>query len=74
MAATRGSDGLPAGLSQAGMQLGLQEGGRGALFAEGNADITDTAALERPELWQGVSQVAVAVGPLFGRQTDGSMG
>ena len=74
MAATRGSDELPAGLSQAGLQLGRQEGGRGALFAEGNADITDPAALQRPELWQGVSQVAVAVGPLFGRQADGSMG
>lgn len=44
------------------------------LFLENNVDITDSSALLKDELWQGVSQVVTTVGPAFGRQSDGSMG
>ena len=41
---------------------------------EGGVDITERSSFERKDLWRGVTQVAVAVGPLFGRQPDGQMG
>ncbi len=44
------------------------------LAIEGGVDITDPESLNRPELWQGVSQVACAVGPVFGKLPDGKMG
>ena len=50
----------------------MQGGGR--LHLESNLDITDSSALMQAELWKGVSQVVTAVGPAFGRQSDGSMG
>ena len=48
--------------------------GSGHLHIENSIDITDSATLMRPELWEGVSQVVTTVGPAFGRQPDGSMG
>ena len=48
--------------------------GSGSLHLESSIDITDKAALMRPELWTGVTQVVTTVGPAFGRQPDGSMG
>ncbi len=48
--------------------------GQGVLAIEGGVDITDPESLNRPELWQGVSQVACAVGPVFGKLPDGKMG
>ena len=58
-------------------KLGLSEGRqtRGAVLAvEGGVDITERSSFERKDLWLGVTQIAVAVGPLFGRQADGQMG
>lgn len=48
--------------------------GEGRLHFESNVNITDSSALMQAELWKGVSQVVTAVGPAFGRQSDGSMG
>ena len=48
--------------------------GEGRLEFESNVNITDSSALMQAELWKGVSQVVTAVGPAFGRQSDGSMG
>lgn len=47
---------------------------QGILAVEGGVDITDPQSLNRPQLWAGVSQVACAVGPVFGRLPDGKMG
>lgn len=32
----------------------------------GGVDVTDPASLANPQLWEGVSQVAIALGPVFG--------
>ena len=48
--------------------------GRNQLSIEGGIDVTDKASLGKKQLWQGVSQVAIAVGPVFGRQAGGEMG
>ena len=48
--------------------------GPGKLTIEGGIDITNEATLKEGKLWQGVSQVAIAVGPVFGRQEGGGMG
>ncbi len=47
---------------------------QGILAVDGDVDITNLESLNRPELWAGVSQVACAVGPIFGRLPDGKMG
>lgn len=46
---------------------------QGALVIEGGVDITDAQALGRA-LWRGVSQTAIAVGPVFGKLPGGGMG
>ena len=46
---------------------------QGILAIEGGIDITSPATLEA-HLWRGVSQVVCAVGPVFGRTSDGNMG
>ena len=46
---------------------------QGALFVEGGVDITDAATLG-PALWEGVTQAAIAVGPVFGKLPGGGMG
>ena len=51
-----------------------QQFGSSALNIQGGIDITDKGSLESQKLWQGVSQVAIAVGPVFGRQPGGEMG
>jgi len=35
------------------------------LAIEGGVDVTKKSSLENPRLWEGVSQVAIAVGPIF---------
>ncbi|CAL5221994.1 g4282 [Coccomyxa viridis] len=59
-------------------ELGLDEGlnkgsGKGVLAIEGGIDITNPATL-KAQLWRGVTQVVCAVGPIFGRTSDGNMG
>ena len=51
-----------------------QQYGSSALTIQGGIDITEKSSLESQKLWQGVSQVAIAVGPVFGRQPGGEMG
>ena len=51
-----------------------QQFGGNVLTIQGGIDITDKKSLESQKLWQGVSQVAIAVGPIFGRQPGGEMG
>lgn len=46
---------------------------QGALILEGGVDITDTQTLGKA-LWRGVSQTAIAVGPVFGKLPGGGMG
>ena len=46
---------------------------QGTLFVEGGVDITAAATL-KADLWRGVSQTAVAVGPVFGKLPGGGMG
>ena len=48
--------------------------GASTLTIEGGIDITDKSSIEKQKLWQGISQVAIAVGPVFGRQPGGEMG
>ena len=73
VAAARDASKAAEALSEMGLSQGRQT--RGAVLAvEGGVDITDRNSFERKDLWQGVTQVAVAVGPLFGRQADGQMG
>jgi len=48
--------------------------GSGQLYYESSVDITDSAALMKQDLWNGISQVVTTVGPAFGRQPDGQMG
>ena len=46
---------------------------QGALVIEGGVDITDAQTLGRA-LWRGVTQTAIAVGPVFGKLPGGGMG
>lgn len=46
---------------------------RGQLIVEAGIDITDLATVKK-EFWQGVTQIALCVGPVFGRQENGEMG
>lgn len=68
VATSHTADKLEKRLSSSSMQ------GSGHLHFESSIDITDSASLMQPELWEGVSQVVTTVGPAFGRQPDGSMG
>ncbi|KAK9820647.1 hypothetical protein WJX81_005527 [Elliptochloris bilobata] len=59
-------------------ELGLQEGAagqpeQGALIIEGGVDITEAPTLGTA-LWRGVTQTAIAVGPVFGKLPGGGMG
>ena len=73
VAAARDAGKAAEALSQMGLSEGRQT--RGAVLdVEGGVDITERSSFERKDLWRGVTQVAVAVGPLFGRQADGQMG
>ena len=47
---------------------------KGRLIIEPGIDITDRSSVSRSSLWEGVSQVAICVGPVFGRQDNGEMG
>jgi len=47
----------------------------GSLSIVGGIDVTQPSTLSpNPELWKGVSQVAVSLGPVFGRLPEGGMG
>lgn len=47
---------------------------QGMLAIEGGVDITNPKTLSRHGLWDGVTQVVCAVGPVFGRLPNGKMG
>lgn len=54
----------------------LKEASAGAedrLFTRAGIDITDSSTLT-PDLLEGVVQIAIAVGPIFGRTSEGEMG
>lgn len=53
--------------------MSVRPGRQGTLFVEGGVDITAAATL-KAGLWRGVSQTAVAVGPVFGKLPGGGMG
>ena len=47
----------------------------GSLSIIGGVDVTNAATLSpNPELWEGVSQAAVSLGPVFARLPGGGMG
>jgi hypothetical protein len=47
----------------------------GSLSIVGGVDVTDPGTLSpNPELWDGVSQAAVSLGPVFARLPEGGMG
>ena len=72
VAAARSADRARDVMEKAGLQEGRQPGG-GILFVEAGIDITNPATLT-PQLFKGVTQVVTAVGAVFGRTADGSMG
>ncbi|CAL8465559.1 g5095 [Coccomyxa elongata] len=75
VAAARDADKGDSVFQELGLQRGYQtDRDQGVLAIEGPVDITDPESLNRPELWKGVSQVACAVGPVFGKLPDGKMG
>ena len=55
-------------------QVFAKSKGSSQLSFENGVDITDSVALMKEDLWNGVSQVVTTVGPAFGRQPDGGMG
>lgn len=57
-----------------GLEEGCQPDGRGILLIEEGVDITDADKGVPPALFRGVSQVVLAVGAVFGRAADGTMG
>lgn len=57
-----------------GLEEGRQPGGRGILLIEEGVDITDADNGVPLALFRGVSQVVLAVGAVFGRAADGTMG
>lgn len=59
--------------TKADILAGAGDGSSGRLFVRTGVDITDEGTLTS-QLLQGVSQIAVAVGPVFGRTQEGQMG
>lgn len=47
---------------------------KGRLDIQEGVDVTKESSINTSSLWQGVSQVALCVGPVFGRQENGEMG
>ncbi|EIE22978.1 CIA30-domain-containing protein [Coccomyxa subellipsoidea C-169] len=75
VAAARDAQKADTVFEELGLRVGYQaDKSKGILALEGDVDITNPESLNRPELWAGVSQVACAVGPIFGRLPDGKMG
>ena len=72
VAAARSADRARTVMEKAGLAEGRQPGG-GILFLESSVDITNPETLT-PELFKGVTQVVTAVGAVFGRTADGTMG
>eukprot|EP00884_Botryococcus_braunii_P010535 jgi/Botrbrau1/19483/Bobra.0714s0001.1 len=72
VAAVRDSGRALSIFQEAGLTPGLQSNGAG-LIVDAGVDITDQKTLEGP-LWSGISQVVLAVGPVFGRLPEGQMG
>ncbi|GLC44733.1 hypothetical protein PLESTB_000970600 [Pleodorina starrii] len=65
---------LGSGEGRMGLQEGFQEGGRpGILFLE-QVDITSPDSLKRSGLWEGVQQVVLTVGTVFGPLPEGGFG
>ncbi|KAG2502015.1 hypothetical protein HYH03_000510 [Edaphochlamys debaryana] len=64
---------LGSGEGAMGLKEGRQRDKRGILFIE-EVDITSPESLKRPELWKGVSQVALTVGTVFGPLPEGGFG
>ncbi|EFJ53199.1 hypothetical protein VOLCADRAFT_102805 [Volvox carteri f. nagariensis] len=65
---------LGTGEGRMGLSAGFQEGGRpGILFLE-QVDITNPESLRRSELWEGVQQVVLTVGTVFGPLPEGGFG
>ena len=72
VAAARSADRARDVMEKAGLAEGRQPGG-GILFVEPDVDITNPETLT-PQLFKGVTQVVTAVGAVFGRTADGTMG
>jgi hypothetical protein len=74
VAAARTVDKARAAFAEAGLAEGRQPGGGGGiLFLATGVDITQPSTLDAA-LFEGVDQVVVAVGGVFGRTADGAMG
>lgn len=56
-----------------GITEGRQSTGSGVLFVEDNVDVTSEASLSA-KLFDGASQVVIATGAVFGRDSEGNMG
>lgn len=72
VAACRSEDKARKAFEQAGLALGGQPSGAGILFVEAGVDVTNPETLG-PELFNGVSQVVISTGAVFGRTADGTM-
>ncbi|GIL67255.1 hypothetical protein Vafri_20690 [Volvox africanus] len=68
---------LGSGEGRMGLKEGFQDEGRspdrGILFLE-QVDVTNPESLERPGLWEGVQQVVLTVGTVFGPLPEGGFG
>jgi hypothetical protein len=57
-----------------GLKEGVQENGSGILFIEDAVDVTNPDTTLTETLFDGVSQVVIATGAVFGRDAEGNMG
>lgn len=77
IAAARDAEKAKTVFKELGLKEGAQKGAGGAkggiLIFQGIVDVTSPATLTA-ELFEGVTQVISAVGPVFGRTADGKMG
>lgn len=74
VAAVRSAERAREVLSECGVDVDRAER-EGRLSIVGGVDVTDAATLSpNPELWEGVSQAAVSLGPVFARLPGGGMG
>lgn len=58
---------------EAGITEGRQNGGMGVLFVEDGVDVTSEESISS-NLFEGVRQVVIATGAVFGRDSQGNMG
>ena len=74
VAAVRSAERCREALASCGVDVDLAVA-QGRLSIVGGVDVTNPATLSpNPQLWEGVSQAAVSLGPVFARLPGGGMG